>query len=423
MSAAPPKPTSIAVTAATFTGNHGAEAMLLATMAGLRARLPSPAFHVYSYYPAEDRAFVRDRGVRVFSLTPLTLVTRLVPLAALYALLRRMGLHAALRAFPEDVQALAASAVQVDLAGVSFVEGRERFLPFNVLTLVPAFLLGVPVVKLSQAMGPFRPWLNRVLARATLSRCAAVFARGARSFGHLEALALPTEVRRADDLAFLLDTGVGGGGGEPDRAAKVIREITAIREGARSVVAVCPSSLLAGRHDPAYLDLLVGLIADLVSEGDRVVLLPNATRGHADAGPRNNDLHAIRRILQRLPGDARRCVVAVEGDVHAPEILRILGAVDMAVVSRFHAMVGCLSLSVPVVVVGWSHKYREVMEAFGLGAHVFDAAAVDGGGILSVLSRYREDPDGYRERIARALREVRISAGAQLDFVADRMRQ
>jgi colanic acid/amylovoran biosynthesis protein len=44
----------------------------------------------------------------------------------------------------------------IDLAGVSFIDGREKFLPFNILTILPAMLLGVPVVKFAQAMGPSR---------------------------------------------------------------------------------------------------------------------------------------------------------------------------------------------------------------------------------------------------------------------------
>jgi polysaccharide pyruvyl transferase WcaK-like protein len=43
-----------------------------------------------------------------------------------------------------------------------------------------------------------------------------------------------------------------------------------------------------------------------------------------------------------------------------------LGQAAAAVASRFHAVVGCLSQSVPTLAMGWSHKYRELLDDFGV---------------------------------------------------------
>ena len=418
-----PERVAVAVTAANFTGNHGAEAMLLATLHGFRGRLERPAFHVFTYRPAADALVARDPDVTLHSLTPTAVVFVLVPWAAVYALLRPWAPAAVLARFPAGVRALAACAVQVDLAGVSFVEGRSRFLPYNVLTLVPAFLLGVPVVKLAQALGPFHARLDRWVARATLGRCAAVFARGDETLRHLGALACGAEVRRADDVAFLLDPhAVGAPAASASPVARVLAEAARRRHGARAVVGVCPSSLLAARRGSRYVERMAELVAELVAQGDLVVLFPHATRGPAARGARNHDLWAMRRILARLDAATREGVVAVDGDVGAGEILALADVLHMAVVSRFHAMVGCLSQGVPVVVVGWSHKYREVMRAFGMEEHVVDGTGPWPSAVAASLAGFRAAPEAWRRRLADALPGVRASAASQLDWVADKVR-
>ncbi len=420
---APATAVQVSFTAATLTGNHGGEAMLLAAMGRLRERVPDAAFNVFSYYPREDREGVDDPSVRVFSLTPLALVLRLVPLAVLLAGARRLGLGGAFPLFPADVRALAGSRVLVDLAGVSFVAGRERFLPYNVLTLVPAFLLGVPVVKAAQAMGPFPVGSNRLAAEPVLGRCAAVFARGERSFRFVRELLGPRPaVRRADDMAFLLESRDALARHEAPGLAPLLRRIAERRGSARSVVGLCPSSLLGARPKGGYVELVGAMVSELVAAGDLVVLFPNATRGTASAGPRNNDLHVIERVLEGLAPGVRSAVVAVEEDVHAFEILQVIQAVDLAVVSRFHAMVGALSLGKPTVVVGWSHKYLEVMEEFGLSEHVFDAREAALGRVLESLASFRSDLHGHRSRIGAKLEGVRASARRQIDLIADMMR-
>lgn len=415
-------PVHVALTAATLSGNHGAEAMLLATVGRLRELRPGVHFHVFTYAPTEDRVRVDDPLVTVHSLTPAAVVLRLVPGALVAALLRKVGLSRLRVLVPRDVRALAACRLQVDLAGISFAAGRERFLPYNVLTLVPAFLLGVPVVKGAQALGPFPGGVGRRIAAACLGRCVAVFARGEETRAHLEGLLGPhPAVRRADDVAFLLQEGDAVGPAAGDAVDLAMEEVARRRGEARSVVGVCPSSLLTARDGEGYPELVAGVVTSLVAAGDLVVLFPHATRGTPAAGPRNNDLWAMERVLRRLPAPVRARVVTVPGEVDATGLLRLAGALDLAVVSRFHAMIAVLSRGCPAVVVGWSHKYREVMARFGLAAHAFDADGASVEGIQASLDAFRRDLPGLRRRLLEHAEDARRSAAAQIHAMADRL--
>jgi len=187
------------------------------------------------------------------------------------------------------------------------------------------------------------------------------------------------------------------------------------------VVGICPSSLLAVRYPKGYPALIAALTTRLVTEGDLVVLFPNATRGRFDAGPRNNDLHVISKVLDALHADVRAGVVPVEEDIYAVDILQVVRTLDMAVVSRFHAMVKALSLGKPTVVVGWSHKYLEVMEEFGLGRYVLHDAGATLPLVMAMVDQLRAELPECRAQIEARLESVRRLALEQIDFVADKL--
>jgi colanic acid/amylovoran biosynthesis protein len=78
-----------------------------------------------------------------------------------------------------------------------------------------------------------------------------------------------------------------------------------------------------------------------------------------------NDLPLVRAIGDRAT-DPR--VVAVADDLEPAVLRSIIGGGALCVTSRFHAMVAALAEMVPVLVVGWSHKYGEVLHEVGLDA-------------------------------------------------------
>src|SRR5690606_25460263 len=128
-------------------GNRGAQAMLETVVGRLSRERPGLRFNAFSYYPKEDRGLVRDPRVTVYSSTPAALVLWLLPWSLLFGVARLLLGRRVLRFAPASIRALGESTALVDVAGVSFIDGREKFLPFNVLTILPARLLGVPVAK------------------------------------------------------------------------------------------------------------------------------------------------------------------------------------------------------------------------------------------------------------------------------------
>lgn len=410
------------IIAATVSGNRGAEAMLESTIGRLRDRFPDASFSVYSYYPERDRELVSDPAVAVFSCTPSYLVTVLFPWSLLLGLARIVRVPVK-GVGPRAVRALSSSDALIDLAGVSFIDGREKYLPFNILTIVPAMLLGVPVFKLAQAVGPFKHRVNRVASRI-LRRCRLVVARGDLTVDNLRAIGFPASLTiAAPDVAFLFeprDSLSDEGSAEVTAAVAAIRSL---ESAGSSVVGVCPSAVLASRAAASgedYVGFLVRLVRHLIARGHAVVLFPNATRA-ASSGLRNNDLPVIATIVEQLEPAELDSVVPVRGDTSAAGLREVVSACSCVIVSRFHAMVGALAVGVPVFVLGWSHKYLEVMRQFGQERYVFDYAQRESAEFLERLDELLAQRDAVGGEIAAALDDVRTDALKQFVEVENRL--
>ena len=159
-------PPRITIVGSALSGNKGASAMLEAAIQSLTARLGEVDFTLFSMYPDEDAdrnpfpnleivaADARQLGV---SINTLALAYRVLPF------LRRP-----LRRRSRAIAALVDSSVLLDQGGITFTDGREKFLLYNVASILPAINVGTPVVKCAQAIGPFRHPINRLASRVFL---------------------------------------------------------------------------------------------------------------------------------------------------------------------------------------------------------------------------------------------------------------
>lgn len=354
------RPWRVVTIGAALSANKGAAAMLRTVLAVLPDRLGPCRFAVLTTYPSADAPWVDDPTTRVVPLRPAELVFPVLPLLLLGWLLRRLGGTGRVVNLHPAVAALTSADVIVDLAGVSFVDGRGiPILGYNVLMTGAGLLSGTPVVKCAQALGPFRGRLNRLAARLVLPRVATVVARGARTRDHLADLGL-ANADEAADLAFLLP--VHGTDRDQARAVLATAGVDA------PYVTVVPSAVVegyAGSRGLDYPTLLTRACERLAATTGRpVVVLAHSARPGAPAS-RMNDLPLVRAIGERTT-DGR--VVALAEDLEPAVLRAIIGGGEICVTSRFHAMVAALAETVPVLVVGWSHKYGEVLHDVGLDA-------------------------------------------------------
>ena len=342
------------ITGVTLTGNMGGSAMLHATLQQLRSRFPGAKFELLSIYPEADRKCNQESDLEVISTAPLQLLAWYMPLTLLGAV--GSGIRRALSRRNAFFKSLEAADAVIDLSGIALVDGRGLpLLWYNLSCALPGIIWGKPVFKLSQALGPFKTTANRLLAKPLLRHCAVVVARGEQSREFLAELGMREPIVLPDvSFALTIPEAI------KHRAAQVFREFD---DNDRPWVIVSPSQVVANLCSSRGIDFLKqmqqfveGLLKD---ETYNVLVLPHSL---GTGKSKNNDIVLCRELYSRLT-DKQHVFLHIPAE--DPVLLRaIIGQAAFFVGCRFHAVVAALITGVPSLILGWSHKYREMAEAF-----------------------------------------------------------
>ncbi len=406
----------IVLVGATLTGNRGAEAMLRAALQRIPELVPHARFTLLSLYPRDDRAENHDPALRIVPFSPLHLLLLAFPLALLAGTLLRLHLPPRFFLWTRSLRALHDADLMIDLSGISFVDGRGAILLYNVLLVLLPALLRTPVMKYSQALGPFRTTLNRWCARRLLPQVARIAARGPTTKRFLDELSLsPGQVRECADAAFALQVGAP--------ARQTIEPLLAQPLFTRPVVAVSASSVvdkLCRRGGVDYVAQMQTLIRHLIDDrGYHVCLVAHSARP-GRRSTKNNDLPVCRRIADLV---GRPECQFPETPYNAEALRALIGHCRFLVASRFHAMIAGLAEGVPTLLVGWSHKYAEVLASFTLEAYALDYADLSAARLRQMFAQLEEDEDEVRRRIREHLPAVLESSLSNARLAAELLAQ
>ena len=406
-----PQPVRIAIIGAALSANKGAAAMVESVMARLPNEMGECHFDVLTTYPEADESRVPE-GVdaAVVGLQPVRLALVEFPIACLALVARTLRLPL-FWVRSRGCRTMLDSAVVVDVAGISFADGRGfAIVVYNALMTGVPLLLGVPVVKAAQALGPFQSMPNKWLAPLVLRRVKTVCARGARTREHLDSLGGVNAVDVAD-LAFSLDEAAG----LPIEVSSALGSIDP------NFIVVMPSAVVRGIFEAKGGDYVTAM-ASLVSEirnktGRSVVIAPHSYRAGLPEG-RMNDGPVCREVASECAGDIQ--VLGLDADLTAGELRHLVALSSVLVTSRFHAMISGLATSTPTVVVGWSHKYKEVLDDFGLSSLGLDSSALNNPSeIADVVARVLSTRDELSQQISAALPAVKIRSLRNFSAIAE----
>ena len=406
-----PQPVRIAIIGAALSANKGAAAMVESVMARLPNELGECHFDILTTYPDADASRV-PVGVdaAVVGLQPLRLALVEFPIACLALVTRKLRIPL-FWVRSRGCRSMLDSSVVVDVAGISFADGRGfAIVVYNALMTGVPLLLGVPVVKAAQALGPFQSVPNKWLAPLVLRRVKTVCARGARTREHLDSLGGVNSIDVAD-LAFSLDEAASF----PDAVAAALDSID------KDFIVVMPSAVVRGIYESSggnYVSAMAALVADIRHKtGRSVVIAPHSYRAGLPEG-RMNDGPVCREVAEACSDDAQ--VLGLDFDLTAGELRHLVAHSSVLVTSRFHAMISGLATSTPTVVVGWSHKYREVLDDFGLSNLGLDSSALNQPSeIADIVARVLSTRDELSQQISAALPAVKIRSLRNFSAIAE----
>ena len=409
------QPVRIAIIGAALSANKGAAAMVESVMARLPNELGECHFDILTTYPDADASRVpAGADAEIVGLQPLRLALVEFPIACLALVMRKLRIPL-FWVRSRGCRSMLDSSVVVDVAGISFADGRGfAIVIYNALMTGVPLLLGVPTVKAAQALGPFKSVPNRWLAPLVLRRVKTVCARGARTREHLDSLGGVNSIDVAD-LAFSLDEAASF----PEAVSAALATID------KDFIVVMPSAVVRGIYESNggnYVSAMAGLVADIRTKtGRSVVIAPHSYRAGLPEG-RMNDGPVCREVAEACSGDSQ--VLGLDFDLTAGELRHLVAHSSVLVTSRFHAMISGLATSTPTVVVGWSHKYKEVLDDFGLSNLGLDSSALNKPSeIADIVSNVLASKAEMSQQISAALPAVKVRSLRNFVAIAEAARQ
>lgn len=410
----PGSPLRISVIGAAISANKGAASMVYGLVDGLNDAGVRVELALLTTYKNDDE-FVLDRNsipdgitVRAVNAAPAALLFAFA-LSLPIRLLDRFGIPLGPLLLNPLVRAVRRSDVTVDLAGIAFADSRGvALLGYNVVMSMFPYLTGRSVVKASQALGPFKGRLTRTAALFVLPRMTVICARGTHTREHLDGLGL-TNVVDCADVAFLMQHG--------NRSSGEIPGVLDSSDDQCPIVVVLPSSVVNAYAREVGIDH-VAVIAELIDElsisGVHVIVAPHSYRRNGERG-RMNDGPIVEDIEARVTEQA----TFINRDLDPRELRAIIEYADVAVTGRFHAMVSALEVGTPPVVIGWSHKYGEVLDQFDVGTQGIAVRDLSADHVLQVVTNTLEDRVVIAAAIAEAHDQVHAAARHNIDMVLE----
>jgi polysaccharide pyruvyl transferase WcaK-like protein len=167
-----------------------------------------------------------------------------------------------------------------------------------------------------------------------------------------------------------------------------------------------------------YKQSMKELIDYLNQRGYKVFLIANAAR-KGKVKPKNNDLVVCEQVYNSLKNKSNCIWIAEE---FTPEVIReIIGSSKVLIASRFHAMIGALEKSIPVLLIGWSHKYKEVLDMFHVGEYATDYKSLKVEDIITKFESIEKDYEELQGLLKNNLEEVKKSSYKNIEIILDKI--
>lgn len=405
------KKKKVAIIGSALSGNKGASAMLESAMQTLNKEFGEKniEYTLLSMYPKADSEQNTYKNLKIVKASPLELGIVINSWALLHRVLP--PLRNKIEEQSEAVKALVEADVLLDQGGITFVDGREKFLLYNVASVLPALNTHTPVVKCAQALGTFKNPINRMVSDIFLPKMKHIVSRGAITHGYLSDLELDN-VTEGADYAFLLELEK-----KDVESAKKKYDVKFFKHD-KEVIGVSPSQVMRGKVDKneegQYVKTMVEYLNKLHEKGYKTVLIAHSVRSNTDK-LHNNDLPLCKEVYAGL--EKPEMCLFLDSELSSQELRYFISLCDVFVASRFHAMVSSLAMLVPTLVVGWSHKYKEVLDMFEAGKWALESKHYDTGHLLRATAKLLKNQEELSEKLKKHLPEVKKKSMVQVKLI------
>lgn len=272
-----------------------------------------------------------------------------------------------------------------------------------------------PYIFFPQSWGPFEKKGYAELVASLLQNSPLFYAREELSQEQLaKALKKPiAQIPTAPDMVLRFEGGAISMG-------EGVLGFNGVKRGEKPLLGISPnmrvyertSGLASGNE---YIRLLTHLCDYLIEHFQvNVVLIPNEInpRGYI----RRDDRYLC-GLISSMVQDPSRCF-PLRDYYSAEQIRSVVACLDLLVGSRFHTLVFALSAGVPLVGLGWAHKYDGLLRQFGLQEFFCHFSQFSEQAILDLVRRAWDEKEATALRIRTALPHLQADVDAVFDKVA-----
>lgn len=351
--------------------NKGYEALLKSRVNALKKIISNLEFTVFARDIGFDRNFdnVKFLKAEPLSLSKKNLFTKKT--ATIVYLLFRCVLwrvinqccHADIKSLRDEktLNEYYDADVVLSIGGDSLTEdyGKLLFLPYVINFLFP-ILLKKPIVLSGESIGPFKWWVNKVLARFLFNRMRLITLREENSRASLRKLKIErVPIYVTADSAFLL---------EPISTQRSLEILQ--KEGLRvkrfPLVGISASKITSyykrdndsfEQRYQKYIKLIARITDYIIDSLDAVVIfIPHSTETW-----KKNDDRTVAADVYKLMDKNREKIILIKGDYPVEESKGIIGQCDLFISTRLHATIASTSMCVPTIAIGYSSKTEGII--------------------------------------------------------------
>ncbi len=392
--------TNILIIGGNFIGK-GAEAMMLTLRDTIKEVIPNPSIYAIQKYDSEEKLF-SDNGFiplkikRVHIFKKFLLLTKII-------LLKNKKNNLLLNKRTKSLtlsDIFQSTDIVIDISG--FASGDQwgwkkaihRAIDYNMANYSRNMIFFMP-----QSWGPFNNYKVRVLTKLLLRTTDIVFAREKLSYDYLikHKCVNQNKLFLSNDIAFNFKA-------NDKSTSKIILSKIGINSINKiPLIAITPNVRIYQKTigegiNNEYIKELFKVIDFFLSNTNcNILLIPH------EFFKNSNDLQICKLIKENYNNDR---LIITPKDLSASEVKGVIGLCDFIIASRYHSLVFALSKRVVPVVVGWSHKYDELLKLLNLEKLVVDPVNRKDENLKIIIENVWNNKNKYKEIINKNMPDI-----------------
>lgn len=308
----------------------------------------------------------------------------------------------------------------VDISGFSYADEWGYVSSKLASTLVGYFeSRHKPYIFLPQAWGPFTNPLVGKYTKEFVQKASVIYIRDQQSYNYMVKLLgnCNANIKSAPDIAFRFRASA------PEVGAALLAKC-GVELGQSPVVGIVPNVRVYERIEGSgitnlYVKVMVDVAQYCINElKASVVLLPH----EISLGKESciDDCYLCELIKSAVEEKAEKRIFAMVGEKYSAEDIKsAIGQLYLLVGSRYHSLIAALSSCVPVVALGWSHKYAELMQLVGLHDYILNYTEMALSAVLTKIADAWENRGNNKRILEEHIPAIKSKIDAVFDDAAE----